>query len=476
MLFCVLFFAGIVGRAAVTNYVVPPGTAGVNPAPNYTNWATAATNIQDAINVAGNGAGNAIFITNGHYYLTGALSVAKTVLIRSFNNGVVDPTNTIVDANNYTGKHVTNQCVSIVASATVEGLTFTNGVATSLANGGGCYLYAGTITNCIITGNSATNGFFSGGGIYTDGGGGVVANCQIVANLCTKNGAGISIRSGIIVKNCFFGWNQIVGENGNGAISFDSAGYVYNCDIVSNSGLVGVVSVVSGSGSIISNCTIRENLKGFAIDCWNVASLTDPCALITDCRIINNNGGPNYSGGVFLSKGAKIRNSIIANNIGTNSSGGGVSAHWNAGVTSFVESCTIVSNYALSVGGVKEPAGAGSVCFITDTIIASNNAASGDKDIDVSDSNKNYVTNSCCPTKSLPSLQGNIQADPMFIDVNGGNYRLDRNSPCINAGLNQDWMTGMVDLDGHSRIDRFSGVVDMGAYERINSGTLYGFR
>jgi len=34
-------------------------------------------------------------------------------------------------------------------------------------------------------------------------------------------------------------------------------------------------------------------------------------------------------------------------------------------------------------------------------------------------------------------------------------------------------MTGAVDLDGHSRIDRFSGVVDMGCYEYLPQGFMF---
>jgi len=34
-------------------------------------------------------------------------------------------------------------------------------------------------------------------------------------------------------------------------------------------------------------------------------------------------------------------------------------------------------------------------------------------------------------------------------------------------------MNGAFDLDGHSRIDRFSGVVDMGCYEYLPAGTMY---
>ena len=49
------------------------------------------------------------------------------------------------------------------------------------------------------------------------------------------------------------------------------------------------------------------------------------------------------------------------------------------------------------------------------------------------------------------------------MNLAGGNYRLCGNSPCINAGTNQDWMTNAVDLDGRQRIMQVT--VDMGAYE-----------
>ena len=62
-------------------------------------------------------------------------------------------------------------------------------------------------------------------------------------------------------------------------------------------------------------------------------------------------------------------------------------------------------------------------------------------------------------------------ADPKFKDFAGGNYRLSGNSPCVNRGSNETWMTGAFDLDSRIRI-RY-GTVDMGAYERLNPGTIY---
>ena len=60
---------------------------------------------------------------------------------------------------------------------------------------------------------------------------------------------------------------------------------------------------------------------------------------------------------------------------------------------------------------------------------------------------------------------------PMFVDLAAGDLRLSSNSSCINAGTNQDWMVGTVDLDGNPRIYG-GGRVDMGAYEYQRSHSV----
>ncbi len=78
---------------------------------------------------------------------------------------------------------------------------------------------------------------------------------------------------------------------------------------------------------------------------------------------------------------------------------------------------------------------------------------------------------------------GNIDADPLFIDPDNGDYRLSSGSPCIDAGDNtavpEDITT---DLDGNPRFldipetpDTGNGtlpIVDMGAYESLGGGCL----
>jgi hypothetical protein len=73
----------------------------------------------------------------------------------------------------------------------------------------------------------------------------------------------------------------------------------------------------------------------------------------------------------------------------------------------------------------------------------------------------------CCsaPPNVLRGTR-NIADNPAFINPTEGNYHLASNSPCINIGANQDWMTHSLDLDGVPRIlPREGGIVDIGAYE-----------
>lgn len=104
-----------------------------NPTPPYTNWTTAATNIQDAVDVAS--AGDEIVVTNGVYAsggravlgtMTNRVAVDKALKVRSVNG----PRFTVIQGYQIPG--ATNgdsavRCVSLASGASLLGFTLTNG-------------------------------------------------------------------------------------------------------------------------------------------------------------------------------------------------------------------------------------------------------------------------------------------------------------------------------------------------------------
>src|SRR5215470_9583509 len=92
-----------------------------NPTPPYTNWVTAATNIQDAVDAAA--AGDEVVVTNGIYY---PVVVGKPLNIRSVNG----PDATTVDG------HFSVRCVYLPNRARLCGPTSTPGISQDYFLGG----------------------------------------------------------------------------------------------------------------------------------------------------------------------------------------------------------------------------------------------------------------------------------------------------------------------------------------------------
>ncbi|OQX72237.1 MAG: hypothetical protein B6D61_14510, partial [Bacteroidetes bacterium 4484_249] len=180
----------------------------LTPVLPYETWGTAATNIQNAVDVAAGG--GTIFVTNGLYLLSSQIDVDKNLSIKSINGAE----NTIIDGNN------TNRCLNLHNyEVEIVGFTITNGCA--LADHGGGIYCSGinpVISKCIITKNSARR---LGGGIYK----GTIKNSLICNNSADKGGAGFSSR----FYNCTIIKNS---ASSSGGATF--YGYAYNSIIYYN--------------------------------------------------------------------------------------------------------------------------------------------------------------------------------------------------------------------------------------------------
>jgi len=68
-------------------------------------------------------------------------------------------------------------------------------------------------------------------------------------------------------------------------------------------------------------------------------------------------------------------------------------------------------------------------------------------------------------------LNGNISADPLFVNRSGGDYRLQATSPCADTGIDSTVVHGQTDYAGLPRI--VGAHVDMGAHEYAGRATSY---
>jgi hypothetical protein len=207
---------------------------------------------------------------------------------------------------------------------------------------------------------------------------------------------------------------------------------------------------------------------------------------VTNCTFSGNTAAS--GGGMFtFNSSATVSNCSFSGNV---ASGGGGMYNSNNNSTPTVTNCTFSGNFATQGGGMYNLASSPTVtnCTFSDN----SSAFEGGGMYNVGGGTT--VTNCVlwgdgpdeifggAPTVSNTDVQGgfagigNIDTDPLFVDPDNGDLRLQPGSPCIDAGDNTAVPAGTTtDLDGEPRFvddpnttDSGNGgppVVDMGAYE-----------
>ncbi|MDD5677292.1 MAG: choice-of-anchor Q domain-containing protein [Kiritimatiellae bacterium] len=435
--------------ACATNvFVVPEGTHAVQPEWVYTNWATAATNIQEAHDAIDINDGNIIFITNGLYRLTNQLMITKGVVLRSWKDGATAPAETILDGNN-DGKALSNRVMVVSnAAAVLDGLTIQNGAGADF--GAGITIYKCLlVTNCIIQNNISMGIGYGGGGIQVwTPWLGKITHCLVSSNSAGRGG-------GLLVYN-------------------GSTGIIEHCTIISNyashpnnpNGGGGLNMYGSGTAPFPTTtvtarwCTIAYNTAkacGGGVDMYFNGGVVENCMIVSNYQTTS---GIRRGSGVYFYFGTGqgiVRNCLIA---GNSNAGNCDAVHMWAGGR--MENCTVVNNRNGGIGGLPVPTySAAGTGVVVNTIIYSNAV------YNLIYTNQVEFTNCCAPDELLGA--DNITGYPAFADP-AGDFRLTSDSPCINKGLNLEGMDGARDLPGNRRI--LERVVDIGAYEFLRRGMV----
>lgn len=193
----------------------------------------------------GRGEKRVINITSANVFIDGL-----TVI-----NGKVSETSTDDNVASGAGIHVTTG----IKGGTIQNCIVKNNRSFKRAGGGISLRGNFTVANCLIKDNVSANG--SGGGIalYSSSGSSL-KNSEILNNQGT-DGGGVYVYSGT-VENCIIEGNT--GNNGGGLyMRTASAGYAYNCLIVNNqsTGIGGGVACQQANNATLYNCTIVNNVS-----------------------------------------------------------------------------------------------------------------------------------------------------------------------------------------------------------------------
>jgi len=426
---------------------------------------------------------------------------------------------------------------------TLEGFTITNGNA-QCGGGMHNFDSSPTVTNCIFDSNMAGSIelWFGGGGMYNDYSSPTLTNCTFTTNHAVNNGGGMcNYESAPTVTNCTFignvaddgGGMYMISEfghhatitdctfiansadaDGGGVNSFFWSGTITSCTFIANSAQDVGGGMFSYAGtSTVMNCTFDGNTADRGGGMGNMYNHSD----ITGCLFTANSAAA-FGGGMYNETADLARRHGA---FGAGSADDGRVFHNEQQLNPTVTNCVFDGNNALYGGGMcnyqcyghgptvvnclfNGNFGLGALCnyYCWDALPIINCTFTGNNTWAIANiDNSSPVIANCimwgdaggeilndpgepivtyCDVQGGYEGVGNIDADPLFVDPDNGDYRIGQGSLCIDAADNtavpEDITT---DLGGRPRFvddpyTQDTGVgypcVDMGAYEYQGPG------
>jgi hypothetical protein len=271
--------------AVVVVHCADPG--GTGPMPPYSDWSTAATNLQDAVDAAG--FGEFVLATNGVYATGGRVMAGDLTNRVAINNGAMVSSINGPSATTIPGAHDPStgtgpqgiRCAWLGQGSTLRGFTLRDGATRNagdylaLQSGGGawCAYTNESLLNCVLTNNLAAN---SGGGSYQ----GTLNYCVVAGNSsATGGGAYYAALAGSVL------FSNSASQSGGGAYLSS----LVDCTVTLNyapsgtgGGLYGsrawnsiIYGNLGAQYSSVNNDYDLGSLVGHFFSCWTTAGPND---------------------------------------------------------------------------------------------------------------------------------------------------------------------------------------------------------
>lgn len=306
------------------------------------------------------------------------------------------------------------------ASARIDGFAIMNGSGQGSGSdtcGGGVYISSRNtaVVNCTMRDNSAGRG----GGLYCTGSGAYFVNNAITCNTAGSGGGIYCDDSNAVFTDNIIAWNSA---------SIGGGVYCYNSPRISRNAIIGNRAGRGGG----------------------IYSYGSP-------MILGNSISANQADGLYCSSGSP---QIASNTISWNGSAG----IWCQSGGADITNNTIVANGAEGI-----------LCDGGEPLISSNIIAFGAVGISSISPNPR-LSHNCVfnpdgvDYSGLAPGEGDISAEPLFVDQAAGDYHLLGDSPCVDAGDDSSVDPAWLDIDGQARIQ--GPHADIGADEFAGASPL----
>ena len=307
---------------------------------------------------------------------------------------------------------------------------------------------------------------------------------SVNSQLPTANfGGALRIYNSIVnITNTTF-YHNLTDSKGGALYAEHSSINISNCEVDSNFGFNDEGVYMHGAGFQFSNCDVMmEDMyfhDNYCANCYGGGANFDSCNVYVNNAIFEDNYAVNAAGmGIQRSNDyeVKIYNCLFDNNISYHYGG----AMAMATSSPLIQNVTMTNNYTIAAGG-------GALQFFSEARPVFKNCIIWGNDwygehSSIADGSQIFVWGSDCAPEFYNSiLQGGfnevhgnsniavydtatmLDSDPMFVDIQNRDFRLQAGSPAINRGSFDTAGIPSKDLSGNPRIvgDR----IDIGCYE-----------